>query len=53
MSYPEFPVPVGVLRDIDRPTYEDLAQAQVEQAQAQGAPDLAALIRGPEVWDVV
>ena len=52
MSYPDNPVPVGVLRSVGRPSYEVLAQAQVEQAQASGIPDLTALISGPETWDV-
>ena len=52
MSHPDFPVPVGVLRAVERPTYEMLVQAQVEQAQAQGKADLNALIRGPEPWEV-
>jgi len=53
MSYPDHPVPVGVLRSVQRPSYEMLVQAQVEQAKANGGPDLNTLISGPETWDVV
>jgi 2-oxoglutarate/2-oxoacid ferredoxin oxidoreductase subunit beta len=53
MSYPDHPVPVGILRSVERPTYEVLARAQVEQAKANGRPDLKALISGPETWEVV
>jgi 2-oxoglutarate ferredoxin oxidoreductase subunit beta len=53
MDYPEFPVPVGVFRDVDAPRYEELLQGQVEQARAKNPPDLAEMIRGPETWEVV
>ena len=53
MSYPDFPVPVGVLRSIERTTYEVMAQEQVDHAKERGGPSLESLIRGPETWDVV
>jgi 2-oxoglutarate/2-oxoacid ferredoxin oxidoreductase subunit beta len=50
-------VPVGIFRDVDRPTYDDLVRAQVDEARAQaGGPpsdaDLDALIAGPDTWTV-
>ena len=53
MTYPDFPVPVGIFRQIERPTYEDLVDEQVTSAREQRAPDLASLIAGPETWEVV
>jgi len=45
--------PVGVLRDVDRPTYDDLARAQVAHAvDTQGPGDLAALLAGGDTWTV-
>ena len=45
--------PVGIFRQVDRPTYDDLARQQVADAkQAHGAPDLQALIDGPDSWIV-
>jgi 2-oxoglutarate ferredoxin oxidoreductase subunit beta len=42
---------IGVLRDVDRPTYDDLMAQQLEQATAdQGPGDLAALLRGKDPW---
>ena len=53
MSYPEMPVPVGVIRDIEEPIYEDLLDGQIDQALAtQGPGDLAALLRGDATWRV-
>jgi 2-oxoglutarate ferredoxin oxidoreductase subunit beta len=52
-------VPVGVLRSVDRPTYDDQAREQVSAAVAArgGGPasddDLAALIAGSDTWTVV
>ncbi len=53
MSYPEFPVPVGVLRRVERPTHDQLVQAQIdEQIAAKGAGDLGKLLKGGETWVV-
>jgi 2-oxoglutarate ferredoxin oxidoreductase subunit beta len=53
MDYPDFPVPIGIFRDVQAPTYEDLIQRQVDEARAKNAPDFEALLRAGEVWDVV
>ncbi len=51
MSYPEFPVALGVLRSVDYPTYEDLMEGQIEEAIAgQGAGDLEAILAGGDTW---
>jgi len=53
MHYPNFPEPMGVFRCIERPTYEDLLVAQVEDARrTHGKPDLAGLFEDGECWDV-
>lgn len=53
MDWPEFPVPVGVIRDIQRPTYNDLLTEQIEKAvETQGEGDLDALFRQGDVWEV-
>ncbi len=50
---PDFPVPIGVLRDVKRPTYDDVVAKQEAQARGkQGNGDLAALLKGPESWVV-
>ncbi len=51
--WPEFPVPVGVIRNVPRPTHDQLADAQVREAIArQGPGDLAKLRRSGETWTV-
>ena len=51
--WPEFPVPVGVIRDVQRPTHDELLTAQLEEAVAKRGPgDLRALLHGGETWTV-
>jgi 2-oxoglutarate ferredoxin oxidoreductase subunit beta len=46
-------VPVGIFRQVDRPTYDDLARQQLTDAKAaQGAGDLAQLLAGSDTWSV-
>jgi 2-oxoglutarate ferredoxin oxidoreductase subunit beta len=52
-SAPTMPTPVGIFRDITRPTYEAEVQRQlVSAAERQGPGDLAALIGAGATWDV-
>jgi 2-oxoglutarate ferredoxin oxidoreductase subunit beta len=53
MWYPEFPVPVGILRNVSRPTHDELLTRQVEAAVEQrGQGDLAKLLVAGETWVV-
>jgi 2-oxoglutarate ferredoxin oxidoreductase subunit beta len=53
MWYPDFPVPVGVLRRVSRPTHDQLVVGQIEDAiTRQGAGDLDKLILAGETWKV-
>ncbi len=53
MWYPEYPVPVGVFRQITRPTHDELMTAQLNDAVAQrGEGDLEKLLRSGETWTV-
>ena len=52
MDYPEFPVPLGVFLQVERDTYDGLVEEQTARARAAAEPDLEALIRGAETWDV-
>jgi 2-oxoglutarate/2-oxoacid ferredoxin oxidoreductase subunit beta len=53
MEYPDYPVPVGVLRAVQRPTYEDLMARQIEQAVAkEGEGDLQKLLLSGDTWQV-
>jgi 2-oxoglutarate ferredoxin oxidoreductase subunit beta len=49
-----FPRPFGVFYQADRPCYEDIMAAQIEQAiSKKGKGDLGKLIRGNEVWEIL
>jgi 2-oxoglutarate ferredoxin oxidoreductase subunit beta len=52
MDYPEFPVPIGVFRDVDAPVFDALVAQQVEDAKAKGTPDFEELLRGNDTWEV-
>ena len=49
--------PIGIFRQVERPTYDDLARDQIGTAREQspGEPEdrLAALINGSDTWTVV
>jgi 2-oxoglutarate ferredoxin oxidoreductase subunit beta len=53
MHYPDFPTPLGVLRQIEgKETYEDAVSAQLEAAQSKGEGDLDELLVGSDSWIV-
>ncbi|MCZ6675572.1 MAG: 2-oxoacid:ferredoxin oxidoreductase subunit beta [Verrucomicrobia bacterium] len=54
MTYPEFPTPVGVLRRVEKPTYDSQIHDQVEQAMSSEPANtsLQDLINGANTWTV-
>ncbi|MFM9117817.1 MAG: 2-oxoacid:ferredoxin oxidoreductase subunit beta, partial [Planctomycetota bacterium] len=53
MRHPEFPEPLGVLRCVERPLYEDDMNRQITEAKAKrGEGDLSKLFRSAETWTV-
>jgi 2-oxoglutarate ferredoxin oxidoreductase subunit beta len=53
MFWPDFPVPVGVLRAVPRPTHDALLGGQVDAAVARsGRGDLASALASGETWTV-
>jgi len=53
MHYPEMPEPFGVFRAIEKPTYNEMMDKQVEDAIAQkGEGTLEKLIYGADTWKV-
>jgi 2-oxoglutarate ferredoxin oxidoreductase subunit beta len=53
MMWPDYPVPVGVIRDVQRPTHDTLLTDQVDSARAkQGEGDLAKMLVAGETWTV-
>jgi len=53
MPFPEFPVALGVLYAVSRPTYDGALREQQLSAKAKlGAGDLQKLLRGGETWEI-
>lgn len=53
MSYPDFPTPMGILRRVERPTFEEGLHHQIKfQTEKKGEGDLQSLIRGNDFWEV-
>ena len=51
--WPEFPVPVGVIRRVSRPTHDQMLNDQLAQATAaRGKGDLKRLLSAGETWTV-
>ena len=50
-EFPDFPVPMGVLRQINKTTYEEKIESQIKtQIEKKGIGNLNELIRGNQVW---
>ena len=53
MEYPQYAVPLGVFRAVQRPTYEELMEEQIQSAVSErGEGDLAALLSEGDTWTV-
>jgi 2-oxoglutarate ferredoxin oxidoreductase subunit beta len=47
------PIPIGVFRQVQRPTYEETANAQIEQARAKSPSiELDTILSAGETWEV-
>lgn len=44
--------PIGVLRHVERPSYDRLMSEQLATAQANGTGDLQSLLRGNDTWTI-
>jgi len=53
LGRPEFPIPIGVFRAVEKPSYESLLEGQIDEAIAKrGRGDLQALLRSGDIWTV-
>ena len=53
MTHPDFPEPLGVFRDVERPCYDELLNEQVAQAiEIEGEGTLEELYDGGDTWIV-
>ena len=52
MDFPDFPVPMGIFRQVEHPQFEESVETQIQnQIGNKGKGDLRKLIRGSQVWE--
>lgn len=53
MAYPDYPTPMGVLRKVERPTYETAVSEQIEEARGKkGHGSIESLLYTDDCWEV-
>jgi 2-oxoglutarate ferredoxin oxidoreductase subunit beta len=53
LEYPHFPVPVGVFRNISKPTYDELMAGQIQKSiEIYGQGNLEKLLNAGDTWTV-
>lgn len=53
MTHPEYPEPIGVFREVEKPVYEDAVDAQLAlSVENKGAGDLDSLLNAGDTWVV-
>ena len=52
MTFPEYPVPMGIIKRIERPTFEDQITDQIASAKTKFPPNLEKLISSGDTWEV-
>lgn len=49
---PGFPTPIGVFRDVRKPTADEMNWEQIDGAKAKGPASLEKLLAGPDTWEI-
>lgn len=52
LSFPEYPVPMGIFRNVSRPVYHEGVHAQIKAAQAKSVGNLDRLFNSGNTWVV-
>ena len=53
LGCPVFPVALGVIRDVDAPTYDDSVTAQIEEVKTtKKYHNIAELLETNDIWEV-
>ena len=53
MEGPDFPIALGVIRDVEAVTYNDAVHAQVEEIkEAKGYHCFSELLETNEIWEI-
>ncbi|MEW6126888.1 MAG: 2-oxoacid:ferredoxin oxidoreductase subunit beta [Acidobacteriota bacterium] len=51
MEYPDYPVPIGVFRNVEKPTYEDMLEDQINSViEKMGPGNLEKLMHSGDTW---
>ena len=53
MEEPDFPIALGVIRDVEAPTYDESVEAQIEEISAKKPyHNFAELLATNDTWEV-
>ena len=53
MEGPDFPIALGVIRDVDAPSYDEAVEAQIEEVKAtKKYHNFAELLETNDIWEV-
>ena len=53
MSYPEFPIALGVIRDVKAPTYDEAVAKQIAEVQAKNPTrKLKDFLMKGDIWEI-
>ncbi len=52
LHWPQYPVPMGLLRKVEQPSFEELVHQQIEKAKERFPTDINKLIYSGDVWEV-
>jgi len=52
LAFPDYPVPVGVFRNVARPVFHEGIHGQIQQAKSKGPADLEKLLNAGNSWIV-
>ena len=52
MRFPEHPVPMGIIKRVSKPSFEESISSQIESAKSKFPPNLEKLVSSGETWEV-
>ncbi len=53
LAPPDFPLPIGVIRRVERPTFDASVRSQIDEiTKDQGAGDLQRVLHSGQTWTV-
>ena len=52
MRFPEYPVPMGIIKRVEKPCFEQSVRDQIDSAKTKFPPNLEKLISSGDTWEV-